>query len=61
MAGLGVGGMQLAEWLPPVVSFHSDAPYVDRTGLDRPFHPRISTAWADGLDKEALLCLGHNI
>lgn len=48
-------------WLGPVVSFHADAPYVDQTGLARPFHARISTAWADGLDREALLRLGQTI
>lgn len=58
--GLGIGGAQLAVWLAPVVSFHADAPYVDHTGLARPFHPRIATVWADGLDEEAVLRLGHH-
>jgi len=63
VAGLavsGVGGAQLAGWLPPVVSFHADAPYLDRTGRSAPFHPRIATDWAHGLDHEAMLRLGHN-
>jgi hypothetical protein len=43
----------------PIVSFHRDAPYVDRTGRAEPYRPRIATDWADGLDDEALIRLGQ--
>jgi len=44
---------------PPIVSFHADAPYLDRSGSAEPFRACISTAWTAGLDDEALLRLGH--
>lgn len=67
-AGIAVCGIgatqfagQFAGWLDPVVSFHADAPYLDRTGLAEPFQPRIATDWALGLDHEAVLRLGHTL
>ena len=45
----------------PIVSFHADAPYIDRSGTADPFTSRISTDWAAGLDHEALLRLGHYV
>jgi hypothetical protein len=42
-----------------VVSFHSDAPYLDLTGRAPPYLPRIATDWADGQSTEALIRLGH--
>ncbi len=65
IAVCGIGAMQFAGqfagWMDPVVSFHADAPYIDRTGLAEPFLSRISTVWAQGLDHEAVLRLGHTL
>ncbi len=43
----------------PVVSLHADEPYLDLTGTDVPYRPRIASDWAASLDDEALMRLGH--
>jgi hypothetical protein len=42
----------------PVVGFHADAPWLDRSGRDRPFVPP-NGASAFAADSESLMRLGH--
>ncbi len=58
LAATGARFPALAGALPPVVSFHADAPFLDLTGLAKPLHVRSATDWATGLDDEAVLRLG---
>lgn len=43
----------------PVVSLNADEPYLDLTGTDVPYRPRVASDWAASLDDEALMRLGH--
>jgi hypothetical protein len=43
----------------PVVSLHAAEPFLDPTGTEMPYFPRIATDWAIGLNDEALARLGH--
>lgn len=39
---IGVGSTLVSSWVmknPPVVSFHLDQPYLDLTGLEKPYVP----------------------
>lgn len=42
----------------PVVGFHADAPWVDPTGRDTPYHPPTATG-RFAPDTETLMRLGH--
>ena len=59
IAGVGARFALPQEWAAPLVSFHADAPYLDRTGRAMPLYARIATDWTAGLDHEALLRLGQ--
>jgi hypothetical protein len=42
----------------PVVGFHADAPWLDPTGRDKPYHPPTATG-RFAPDTESLMRLGH--
>lgn len=58
LAATGARFPAFAGSLPPVISFHADAPYLDLTGLAQPIQLRSAADWANGLDDEAILRLG---